>query len=433
MNLLIPSERRKGITLNACLICCLLTLGLSCNNHSGLTDASGFQEAKMRKVDLAGNPEAVIIGEKVNSLSQSLLPFQFDIKSAAGVSSPMTLIDILYCEAENPTQAKLLAIGHPGPPPPKRPTRVLTKDDCKATLDSIAQKALSAKDSPDWVVASYITVNWTTWELKLTVRDAATAVKTGATNNPPADLKSQLQNGGKPFKSLKTSDMQFTIEGSVEVFNLALQFIDRNIFVMMVPAAQVPSFDMSAFLAHDTSLAKISVPEQTGLIAQLPYSFTSNLLNTDLKDKEIILQTSSGGNPTLTVRNLGVSGGKDTFTTTGRVKYTPEKIEANASINWQGTDLKLKSVNLDAILDSCQGLPPVQKFKCEQTLKLKASLAAGEIMKRYKDTPLRPIGPGKQIPIQLDGKYYNLRFITLQSQSTPIALILYLDFILEAA
>ena len=431
MNFLIPSNRRKGITLQVSVICCLLALGLSCSSYPGLTDSTALQVAKIRTINLADNPEAVITGEKVNSLSQSLLPFQFNINSTSGTPSQMALVDVIYCEAETPTQAKLLAIGHPGPPPPKRPTRILTKDDCKATLDGIAQKALTASDAPDWVVASYITIAWSPWELKLTIKDAATAVKTVATTKPPADLKSQLQNGGKPFKSLKTSDIQLTIEDTVEVYNLAVQFIDRNIFIMLVPAAQVPGFDMSAFLATDTSLAKISGPDQTSLIAQLPYSFMSNLLNTDLKNKEIVLQTSSGGSPNITARNLGISGGKDTFTTTGRVRIVSENFEANATIDWKKPDLELASVKLDAILDSCNGLPSIPKGKCILALQAKAALIAGALNNKYKDQPLRPIGPGKPLPFQLDGKRYNLRFITLQSQSTATALILYLDFSLE--
>src|SRR5207248_3251224 len=135
-----------------CTICYLLILLLSFHAISlGFTDPDGSQRVRTSAINLADNPEVVIRGGKANRLAQSLLPFQFNINSSGGTSSPMTLVDVIYCGSISLTQAKLLAIGYPGPPPPKRPARILTTDDCKATLDSTAQKALSAKDAPDWV------------------------------------------------------------------------------------------------------------------------------------------------------------------------------------------------------------------------------------------------------------------------------------------
>ena len=381
---------------------------------------------------LADDPQAVLLGEKVNRIARGLLPFQFTVDSAGGAPTQMSLVDLVYCGADNSSRAKVLAIGHPGPLPPKG-IRVLTKNDCKVTLASIAQKALNAEGAPDWVAASYLTVTWMPWELKLSVADAATAVKSTATTQPPTDLKSQLQNGGQPFKVLRTSDFQMTIEGGLQAYNLALQFIDENIFIVVVPSAQVPSFDLQAFLAMDTSLVKITSSDNTNLVVKLPYGFTTDLLKTELKDKEFVLQKSASGAPTVTVRGLGISGAGDTFTMTGRVKDIPGNFEANATINWQGQDLKLTSINLDAILDSCNGLQPVPKAKCILGLKAKATLFAGALTNRYKDSPLRPVGPSKPIPLQLEAKRYNLRPVVLRSQSTLPAIIFYLNFILEAA
>src|SRR5262249_16155406 len=103
---------------------------------------------------LTDNPQAVLLGDRVNRIAQGLLPFQFTITSAGGTSAPMSLVDLVYCGAEDRTKAKLLAIGHPGPPPQKRPERVLVQGDCSTSLDTIATKALASKDAPDWVASS---------------------------------------------------------------------------------------------------------------------------------------------------------------------------------------------------------------------------------------------------------------------------------------
>src|SRR5437667_10957597 len=61
---------------------------------------------------LLDDPQAALFAEKINRLAQGLLPFQFDIKSSTGTTSPMTLVDVLYCSANSASSAKLLAIGH---------------------------------------------------------------------------------------------------------------------------------------------------------------------------------------------------------------------------------------------------------------------------------------------------------------------------------
>jgi hypothetical protein len=425
MKLSISLSESKRLILIFCLI-----FALPCNFAFGQT-IKPSPNRKATTGTLLDDPQAALFAEKINRLAQGLLPFQFDIESSAGTTSPMTLVDVLYCSANSASSAKLLAIGHPGPPPPKRPTRTLVKADCSATLAAVAAKALAANDAPDWVAASEILASWSPWKLNLNINDVDTAEKSTATTHPPQDLKSQLQNGGQPFKTIDISKLKLAIEGVTESYNLAVRFIGENIFLLMVPAAEVPGFNLQEFLAMDTSILNLPTPANSSLILKLPYSYTTKLLNTDLKGVEFVIQRAADGSPRITVRSLGISGSTDTFTMTGILHDIPDVLDVNATNKWIGSDLKLNSVSFVPILDSCNGLPPGEKLKCINTLRFKATIFATAIITRYRGTPLRPIGPDKPIPTVIQGKPYNLRFVVLRSQSATSAIIFYADFVLE--
>lgn len=385
----------------------------------------------------SGNPQAMVLGPKINRLTQNLLPFTINISPAAAPDSSlvMTLIDVRFCGAESLNGARILALGHPGPAPAQRPTPIIVSADCQATLANIAQKAVASSDAPPWAAVAEISATWGPWELQLAIRDVATALKPGASITPPSDLKATLQNGGKAFKSLKTSDIRITIEGAVEVYNLAVQFVGSNVSLTLIPAAQVPTFTSAMINASDNLLTGATAPAGTTLILKAPYSFTTNLLSTNLKDKPLAIDRDSTGNPTLTAKNLTVSGGVDTISVAGLVRDIPTNAEVNARVEWKGTDdLKLSSIKLDAILEDCAGHSGLKKIQCQQRNNARkiATAALGTILtNRYQNRPLRPVGPRNLIPFELAGKKYSLRTVVQRTQSTAIALYLYNDFVIE--
>jgi hypothetical protein len=386
-----------------------------------------------------GNPQITVFNNFLNTAAQTFLPKTFPLvqPNATPGSGPseLTLVDIRYCGAEMPDRARLIGIAYPGPAPAQRPTPVLmTNDDCQLSLASLAQRAAAGTASPEWVIALTISVTFRRFELRFAVGDVNTAVRAGTTTQPPSNLRTTLQNNGQPFAIVPTSAVRLTLEGQVEEFSLATRFTGMDASVMLVPASQAASFTSAMLATQDPNMSGVGAPELTNLILKLPHTFTSNLLNTHFRETVFPLERSASGDPTLTVRNLGLIGAAGRFTLAGRLREVPNNIEVNARVEWSGSDLRLSSIQLEAIVEDCNALPIVQRAACNvrnSARRAGATALASALTARFRDRPLKPVGPRSAVPFDIGGRQYNLRASVLRTHSTADSFYLFGNVLVE--
>jgi hypothetical protein len=342
-----------------------------------------------------------------NDIFRLLLPIAFRVqKPQSTESAQLTLTDIRFIgEADDWKKANLLGIAVPQGASSAELTTFLSSDDANADLKSTADRAMTVKDAPDWIVVMKITATWSQWQLTLTANRAEVREKSGATVKPPEFVedafKNPLQLGN--LTTVDLSQVNTPVDSSHNLLlNVAMSFAPATITFALIPSEVASSWQQPGPGLQGLIVDASGSANDTSMVALLPHKFLNTVIG-NLTSGGI--DVTAGGQP-LRITSPGVSTFADAsvcnptcFRLTGNLNNSANQPAVRAAIDWAGADLVYRRAKV------VQNLCPAT-LEC-QTLELRARAGAILLNTRLTNPTgrlLRPDTVRKIGALNLNGK-----------------------------
>jgi hypothetical protein len=283
-----------------------------------------------------------------NDIFRLLIPIPFSVsKPSSNDSTQLILSDIRFLGvADDWKKAKLYGIAVPGTSPNPALSNFLSSDDAKVDLKTIADRAIKAKGSPDWLVVMSLTATWSPFHLVLVVDKAEIRKGANLATDPPQYVKDAFQNPSQleSLLDLDLSQITTPIDSANDLkLSIAVSFAPETITFALIPSETIASWQQPPPGVNGLTLDTSSAAADTSVIAQIPHSFINSVLSKLTAKGPVDVKV---GSIKVKVSSPEVS----TFTDTKECKNSCFRLSANindsdgqkaigAAFDWSGDDL----------------------------------------------------------------------------------------------
>ncbi len=364
-----------------------------------------------------------------NSLFGLIFPSQLTITNQTGTppqTTPLVISEALYAgNTSDATHARLVAVAYPGTAQTAPLRHFLEEGDRDLSLQRIADRIMNnlrqEPAGPQWLTVLTVDATWTPWQLRLTVSDAAGAVRPGA--SMPTYVLPALRNTAQPVSvaDVKTDGIILPLSPEAQIeLSAAVSFARESITFGFVPSAQAPSLPLPGRDGY--TLDMTGVPAEASAAIALPPSFIDYIfarrsiqVGVTQDNKPVTMRDTASS---VSAAGLTVSGsvGPQAFRDpTAAPTYDPADVGQQMTVELVGEQLRFN--RLTAGPTDCR-LPLSKRLICAE-VRAKALGAGPYATQVYKDKPAKPEGVYKIGTLRFNGKQTEVRGLVLKIQPRP--------------
>lgn len=303
-----------GILLTIFGLVCLL-----CLNLPSIGETTGFTAAATPP----DNPDPMLVLTRKwlpNDIFRLLLPLSMDVTNpiSSGTKperTALTISDLRYVGQNGDwKKGRFYALAIPSENF-KKPLGLLSGEDLKLNLKTVAQRVIKEPNTPDWLVALSLNAVWSPWHVLFTIESAELVKKDGST--APAGYVLDAFKEPKKLPAILDLDLSNRDAPLTEDFTLRLNIIanfeaDKIVFAL-VPMNTAHNLQLPGDGLTGYSVSTAGVAEDASLVNFVPHSFTNYVLEQMSNAAPLKIKTDS---QTLNI----VSPVVTTFTDTAQCK-----------------------------------------------------------------------------------------------------------------
>jgi hypothetical protein len=359
----------------------------------GLLAALAASAAGRGSVARAGEGEgarALVGTALLEQLVRSQLPAAVPLPGRAGGSA--SVIEARLCAPDKAGRGHVLAVLVPGAPPERLGAGNLRPpEDCRASLDAVAQRLLPAVAAPAVAVAD-LAIAFRPGEIRFSIEKTAVASEKGAA----AAGALRALDAKTALPAVPLADLKVPREsGPPLALGIGLDWRREGVGVALGLGGAVVRPGGRADLAG-------AVPGAS-LCAELPVSFVNALLAAVQRPGPFEVRLDSEIVEVADVRVAAQAAGLQvTGTATPRSVRQPLRVAADLA----GEDLQIAELRVDAELEDCSGVGLLQKVACNARNTARSAAAeavAAGLRQQYRGRLVRDFVGAQRIDLALAG------------------------------
>lgn len=370
--------------------------------------------------------QVIALNRLMQVVSDSLLPFSFDVPSTAGGAPPtqVQIVDSFYCGSTDNVNATSIVLVYPAGHQIDR--RLISQNDCSvANIQQVVNRIATLDTVPPWRAVSKIKAAWSPSQVVLSFQQ--TRVKVNSGSSIPSQIQTFITSPNN-FKTFNTSNLKINLQGQDVAFNLAILFRRDSAILLAYPTnVATPN------LTPPTDLSLTSLPTTVNSVIRAPHLPFNNFLGTTLGNT--VFPVQSGG-LNFQIKGLKTDGAINDYKTSGVVSQGVNSF--NVTVDWQGNDLTFQRIRLAEAEVDC-GPPPAtfdvpaqaRRAECLTRKTLAQTLQSALNTAAPQGKPLRPVKANQTIEISIGEQKYAVKIAVVRSSSTASSLQLLSSLVLE--